>query len=275
MSEPTDRSKNLKAGEFYGKVSQKRELSFSTISELIHRSEVDLPAHSHELSYFTLLLDGSYSETYGRKSFTYRPMTVWWHRSGIRHKDAIGQKGGRFFTVELRHKCLSLLNQYAETPEDFHEKSTQIVWLACRLYHEFKNWQTCSELIAEGITLEMLAHSIRKQNRNEPAPPPWLSRIVDKLNDEFLINHKTEELAAEADVHPVYLASVFRKFHHETIGEYVQKLRLDHAGRLLMNGDLRLADIACSAGFADQSHFTRAFKRATGITPGAFRKSLD
>ena len=164
---------------------------------------------------------------------------------------------------------------FSKVPEMFFEKNTPLVWLVCRLFHEFKNWQICSELVAEGITLEMLAHSARKDILTEKQPPNWLSRVVEKLNDEFAENLSTEELASEADVHPVHLAAVFRQFHHETIGEYVQKLRIAYTSKLLLDKEIPLAEIAYSAGFSDQSHFTRTFKRITGITPGSFRKTLN
>ena len=157
-----------------------------------------MPRHSHELAFFTLLLDGSYSESYGRKNFSYRPMTISWHPSDISHKDEIGKAGGRFFSIEIQPKGLETLKEYAKIPEDFFEKSTPLVWLACRLYHEFKNWQTCSELVAEGITLEMLAHSARKNIGLEKRPPKWLNTVVEKLNDEFVETPTTEELALEA-----------------------------------------------------------------------------
>ena len=103
----------------------------------------------------------------------------------------------------------------------------------------------------------------------------WLLRTVEKLNDEFTKNPSTSELAAEAGVHPVYLSAVFRRFYQETIAEYVRKLRIAHAARLLPSKEIPLAEIAHSAGFADQSHFTRVFKHFTGMTPGTFRDSLD
>ena len=267
-------SDNLKAGEFYGEVPQKNQVAAFTFSEVVHTHKVDLPAHSHELAAFTLLLDGSYSEKFGQKNFSYQPMTVWWHPAEIFHKDEVGKMGGRFFTVEIQAKQLENLCQIAKTPEMFFETNTSLVLQACRLYHEFKNWQICSELIAVSITLEMLAHSMRKTNAIEKQAPVWLLRVIEKLNDEFTENLTTEELAIEAHVHPVHLAAVFRQFYHETMGEYVQKLRIARASKLLLDKKLSLVEIAYSTGFSDQSHFNRIFKRYVGITPGAFRNSL-
>ncbi len=268
-------SNDLKAGEFYGEVSEKRAIASSIISEIVHTRGKSLPKHSHELAFFSLLLDGSYSESYGRKSFTYRPLTIWWHPSDISHQDEIGKTGGRFFSIEIQPAGLETLKEYAKIPADFYEKSTPLVWLACRLYYEFKNWQACSsELVAEGITLEMLGHSARKNAEAEKTPPKWLDLVIEKLNGEFTETPSTEELALTADVHPVHLATVFRKFQNQTIGEYVQNLRIKYASELLLKPDIPLSEIALAAGFSDQSHFTRIFKRHTGITPGEFRKNF-
>jgi len=51
--------------------------------------------------------------------------------------------------------------------------------------------------------------------------------------------------------------------------QYLLALRLERARRLLENTEASLSDIAQRAGFADQAHFTRLFKRAFGTTPGA------
>jgi len=40
----------------------------------------------------------------------------------------------------------------------------------------------------------------------------------------------------------------------------------------MFQAEMSLADIALATGFADQSHFTRAFRRVTGMSPGAFRQ---
>ncbi|MCO6510642.1 MAG: helix-turn-helix transcriptional regulator [Aridibacter famidurans] len=267
-------SNHLTPGQFYGSVAEKRSVSSSIISEVIHNSAKRLPSHSHELAFFCLLLDGSYSESLGRRSFFYRPFSILWHPSGIEHKDEIGSKGGKFFGIEIRNSGLDTLREIANVPSHFHERGTPLVWLACRLYHEFRNWQPCSELVAEGITLEMLGRSARKQTAPQKRPPAWLRRVVEKLDAEFRESPSSSELAVEAGVHPVHLAAVFRRFKGETVGEYVQARRIEFACALLQEKEMPLADIAVDSGFSDQSHFTRVFRRFTGMTPGSFRASI-
>ena len=62
---------------------------------------------------------------------------------------------------------------------------------------------------------------------------------------------------------------------HSTVGEYIRKLRIEYACQTMLNPDISLAEIAAIAGFADQSHFGRTFKRLVGIPPAAFRSTLS
>ena len=268
-------SANLGAGEFYGKVPDKRAIRSSILCEVVHPEAFDVPEHSHELAYFTLVLGGAYSEKFGQRVTDHDPMSVLWHRAGISHKDRIGAAGARCFTIEIKNEGMQSLAQYAPVPIDFTETATPIVWIATRLFREFKNWGACSELVAEGLTLEMLGHSARRGVPFEKHPPRWLGTVVEKLHAEFTDTHSTSHLAEAAGVHPVHLATVFRKFHGRTIGEYTQRLRVSHASKLLVEREKELADIAYESGFSDQSHFNRLFKRFTGMTPAEFRRSLS
>jgi AraC family transcriptional regulator len=64
---------------------------------------------------------------------------------------------------------------------------------------------------------------------------------------------------------------VFRAHHGVSVGEYTRRLRLAWAAVELARTDTPLAVIATNAGLADQSHFTRLFRRHLGITPARYR----
>jgi AraC family transcriptional regulator len=83
-----------------------------------------------------------------------------------------------------------------------------------------------------------------------------------------------QELASDAEVHPVHLAATFRRFFGTTVAAYIRQLRIEYACRELARPDAPLAEIALAAGFADQSHFGRTFKRVMRVTPAEYRSGV-
>jgi AraC family transcriptional regulator len=75
-------------------------------------------------------------------------------------------------------------------------------------------------------------------------------------------------------VHPVTLARGFRRAYGCSVGAYLRRLRVARAAQRLAETDDALAEIALEAGFADQSHFSNLFRRETGVSPSAFRRSV-
>jgi AraC family transcriptional regulator len=158
--------------------------------------------------------------------------------------------------------------------EPFDCHAGPAVGLAVRILDEFNCFDASSPLIIEGLTLELLGVCDR-QVRCETAPPRWLRRVSELLRERCTDSWNLAAVAAEAGVHPGYLATSFRRHFGCTIGDFVRRQRIALACRALAEDDTPLADVALRAGFADQSHFTRAFKRELGLTPAAYRKATS
>ena len=161
-----------------------------------------------------------------------------------------------------------------------------MLWPGLRLYAAFKS-QTLEPLAMEGHILEMVAavtHTSSLQislaqpkargKLSASSMPAWFLRTKERLHEQFHSSPRMRDLAADAGVHPVHLARVFRKFERQTPGDYLQRVRIKAACRLLRDPDYPLAYIAADCGFADQSHFTRVFKKFTHNTPAEFRRTV-
>lgn len=99
---------------------------------------------------------------------------------------------------------------------------------------------------------------------------------VVKQCKAYIATHLMEDidynlLAKQFTLNKHYLAEVFKQEMAITIGDYIQKERIEEAKRMLANPDYTLLDIAQMLRFFDQSHFTRTFKKWCGITPKQFR----
>lgn len=82
------------------------------------------------------------------------------------------------------------------------------------------------------------------------------------------------ELARVAGLSPQHFTVACRGTFGKTPHQYILGERINRARRLLANQRLSLADVAFSVGFATQSHFTAAFRKAVGVTPRDYRAAL-
>ena len=275
-----ERSGTLTGGSFYGAVQRRHEQYGAIFTDLQHSSPRRLPAHAHELPFFTLLLDGSYGERYGRQSAQYGPFTVMYRPSGIPHQDEIGPRGVKFFEIEIRPSWRKRLADCSASLDLAHDDcgGGALLWLAMKLYCETHGDETHGDepsydLAVESLLAELLAQAAHIPTETFHDAPPWLARVVDKLQVEYRNRLTLDDLSREAGVHPVHLSRVFRKCTGEGIGDFVHRLRIRAACEQMLRRDRTLADISFSTGYADQSHFTRAFRKITGRSPAKFRKA--
>ncbi len=268
-------TQSLTAGHFFGRRERLVKTLGLVLSEVRYEPGQRVPPHGHELSYFCLLVDGGYWEQYGRRRVDYSARSIVFHPPGTEHHGDIGSKGGRCFNIELLPELTERIREEGPAPAspiDF--RSGDLVWLATRLYREFREASVGSPLVAEGLGLEMVGRLLRRSAAPAAQPPRWMKAAVDRLHDELDRPLTVSGVAADLGVSPVRLSQAFRRFRGETLGECLRRLRVERACQLLENPEARLADIAVETGFADQSHFTRVFKRLTGLTPGRYRRQV-
>src|SRR5262245_22725795 len=102
-------------------------------------------------------------------------------------------------------------------------------------------------------------------------PPYQLRQVAEFIHAHIDQSINLTQLAAVASLSPFHFHREFKRSTGLTPGKYVFEVRMERAERLLSESELPLAQVALQVGFADQSHFTVAFRRATSITPRAYR----
>lgn len=96
-----------------------------------------------------------------------------------------------------------------------------------------------------------------------------IQKIKNYIADNYTETISLDELATLSGLSPFYLLRAFRKETGLPPYEFLINVRIERAKQLLIR-NIPIAVVAHSTGFADQSHFTRFFKRLTGVTPGQY-----
>lgn len=115
-----------------------------------------------------------------------------------------------------------------------------------------------------------------KLKKTKRVTPAWVKELREMIQDQIdtELSLSLKEVSQSLQVHPAYISREFSKyFDNLNFGDYLRKLRIEKAISLLTNSKYSLAEIAFLTGFSDQSHFTRTFKKYTGLTPSAYKKS--
>jgi AraC family transcriptional regulator len=267
-------SRNLLEGHYYGKSVLNLHANGLFLSECRYAPKTKVPEHSHKNPYFNVALEGSQDEDFGEGTRSYRAWTVAFHPAGEVHSEVIGPFGMSCLHVEFSTAWLQGHHLGAEVVRcPRHFEGNQLDWVGLQIYREFVESDDASPLAIEGLVLETLAKvSRRSTGRMEGSVPPWLKQAHDILLDNYADAHSLTELATTVGVHPVHLARAFRRHYHSSVGEYLRRLRIDASCRAILHSKAPLSQIALGAGFADQAHFTRTFKRLIGMTPSEFRQ---
>jgi len=96
-------------------------------------------------------------------------------------------------------------------------------------------------------------------------------KMLDYVNQNFTRRIKAKQVAEAAALSVSRALHLFKEETGLSLTDYITKLRIDYGKYLLLNTDIKLADLASEAGFYDQSHFARYFKKKEGTTPSHFR----
>jgi AraC-like DNA-binding protein len=116
-------------------------------------------------------------------------------------------------------------------------------------------------------------HTAAFQQSKGGLPPRVLNRVQEYVDSHLSEDLELEQLALTAGMSLHHFAHAFKASAGVPPHQFVLQRRISLACDLLISTDRPIADIANAAGFSDQSHLTRHFRRSLAVSPGAFRRS--
>jgi AraC family transcriptional regulator len=241
-----------------------------TVTEAVYAPRQRVERHEHGWPSWTLVLDGSFEECFSHGGIVARSGAVLTKPATADHSNEYGPQGARCLLIGSRDREQSSVGDPA-----LHAVGV-VPLLARRIHAELGAADSrIARFALEGLLLELALATVRA------CPPPprptgrtaWLNDVRDQLEAEFRTPPTLADLANARGVHPAYLCQAFRAAFGTSMGEFARRVRFEWARAALRTGDASLCDIALSAGFSDQAHFSRDFRARTGISPRQFRKT--
>lgn len=145
---------------------------------------------------------------------------------------------------------------------------------------QFKKWgrslfrdKKQSRAMWRGILAHILSHYFSGGAENlEDDMPVWLQILCQQVQQRQYIVEGRDALIRLSNRSPEYIGRVFKTYLGITPSQFINNLRLDYAGDLLLNTDRSPTDIAYEVGFGNLSHFYHLFKARWHCSPNQFRR---
>ena len=149
-----------------------------------------------------------------------------------------------------------------------HENSNA-PFLMLQMQHELHANHGHTPLGLQALALELVDYSRERYQRPTPG---WVRPVARLLEEHAHTPVGLADIAAGCGTHPVTISRQFRRYFGCSLGEYRRRLMIRRSLPLISESAITLSTVAFTCGFADQSHFLRAFRGATRFRPGKYRQ---
>ena len=258
-----------------GRALERRKIGSFVFVEHDYPELAARASHSHPWLHLTLVRQGYYRRSLRGRGATYKAGSLVFLRTNDPHTDAYAPGSMCLHVVippDLEHR---LTGDFGTQGAAEGIPSSLGIRASIALHREFRHPDRDSPLIVEAVLFDLVSRHLDMIHERSSARPRWLGLLLDYLDDTVEQQWSLHDMAAEIGVHPVHLCRTFSRHFDCTLGAYIRRLRVLRGWQLLTIGDATLAEVAAQSGFADQSHFTRAFKEHFGITPGRYRRHVS
>ncbi len=99
-------------------------------------------------------------------------------------------------------------------------------------------------------------------------------RVKDFIEANHLTLNSLDAISQACGFEGPYLCRLFSRFHDESPYQFLTRLRMQHAGHLMLEGGLAVKDAAVALGYTDPYHFSRVFKSIHRVPPSRFRQTM-
>ena len=243
-----------------------REFSGATIRRTLDRSRAEVPEHAHDWPLLSLFVMGAYSNHTELGECSIAGPSAVFYAAGAAHRNTAGPDGFEQIEIEFDPGWA----RGVRFPADPVSR-----WMGgCGAAAARTLARLCRQDLDEARLLTALRQFVETAAiGSDTADPEWLDGVTRQLREDPA--RRVTALAGEAGLHPSWLGTAYRRAAGEGLLDAAARFRVERAARLLRETDLPFSSVAMDAGFCDQSHMIRTFRRVLGRSPSAVRKDKD
>lgn len=230
------------------------------VRRVVDRAGGVVPEHAHDWPVLSLFVMGGYRNTTELGDVDLAGPSAVLYRAGATHANAIGADGFEQIEVEFDPRWLRLgegpaVLQWVGGPAASAARALAV---------------TCRSAPDERELREAVAGFLGQAEASGRTPTPsWIDRVEAMLRNDASL--RVRDIAARLGRHPAWLGAAYAVERGEGLAQAAARFRVERAARRLRETDDTPADIAAAAGFCDQSHMIRVFRRLLGRSPSAVR----
>jgi len=243
------------------------------ITKSSYHPRYNLNWHYHDNPSLTLNLRGGTIDQRKTEVNTIKAGDLVLHRPEEWHKNSFFSKDSRHFCIEFEphwFKKFDIPNRFDSKSFCITDPNARVKMVA--IINEFVNYYQTKQLTTESLLLYCIAN-LNGQKISKHLPD-WIGHLKDLLHDEYDKDLSLTYLSKRINVHPVTISKYFTRHFKTTLGDYVRKIRIGKSLAYLSNKSIAINTIGIQSGFVDNAHYTRNFKKYTGLTPSAYRQFL-
>lgn len=124
------------------------------------------------------------------------------------------------------------------------------------------------------LVMSRLVKANTQRNANTNLPQHYVRRAISYIEDNYPEKITVESIAAYVGIDRTGLYRIFKKNLNISPAQFLISYRLERAKAMMEHDNLTISEIAVSTGFFDEAHFTVAFSKKYGISPGRYHTEL-
>lgn len=234
-----------------------------SITRVIDRANARVPEHAHDWPLVSLYVAGAYCNSTELGDSDISGPSAIFYRAGAAHRNAVSSTGFEQIEIEFDPAWLG---------RDGLPAVPVRRWIGGRVAADARSLvRLCNGELSEARLLAELRRFLAgAAYAGDPTPPGWTRFIEQRLRKGAIVS--VASLAKELGRHPSWLGTAYRRMTGEGILTTAARLRVERATHLLRETSLSCVQVAVEAGFCDQSHMNRTFRRVLGRVPSAVRQ---